>query len=286
MNVWPEIVRQIDELTKADLQGLRDWYFLWLLVSSGVVAVGVALEGPEVVHDTLGLIRRSSKPECRTPPWIKWLALVGWIFIVFGVAGEGMAEGLVSWADGLTQTFNDILLTDAQHESALAWSRASKAISDAGSANERASENERKAARLEKEAEAEKLARVKLEALIQPRDLQDPWVLTYACRPFPGHPVQVVSYAMDAEAWRLSQQIIKAFWNCNIFPQDMTSSVMRLGGFETGVSVNGTESEKQLTYAIRGALGLENLIPQNAPVSKLSSQGQMVIILVGVKPLP
>ena len=86
------------------------------MISSGVVALGVVFEGPEIVRETVGVIRRSSEPKRKTPSWITLLALVGWLLVVLGVAGEGIAEALVSKADGLIQTFNDIVLTDAQHE--------------------------------------------------------------------------------------------------------------------------------------------------------------------------
>jgi len=49
-----------------------------------------------------------------------WLASVGWLLIVIGVAGEGVAEALVSKADGLIETFNEIVVTGQQHEIAQA----------------------------------------------------------------------------------------------------------------------------------------------------------------------
>jgi hypothetical protein len=63
--------------------------------------------------------------------------------VVFGVAGELVAEGLVSRADGTLQTFNDILLSEAQKESAFAIERASNAYERAATA-ERETEKLRK----------------------------------------------------------------------------------------------------------------------------------------------
>ena len=228
-----------------------------------------------------------------TPRWIKWLALVGWLLVVGGIVGEGIAESYVSKADGLIQTFNDILLSSSERDSALAQQRASKAILDAGKANERASKNEREAAQLRKEAEHERLGRLKLEALIQPRELKYPWALTYACRSFRGHAVQVASYAADAEAWRLSQQIIDALKNGQIFVIDRTSSFMVMGGFEVGVRVRGPDSEKRLKDAIFEALSEEKLIrtddtgpePQAImQVGGIEPDTKVLTILVGVKP--
>ncbi len=116
MPVRTDLIRQIDDLTRADLVNLRDWYFFWLLVATGIVAFGILLEGPEVVFETIGLVRRIPRSEHERPSWMVWLASVGWLFIVIGVTGEGVAEALVSKADGLIQTFNAIVVTATQHE--------------------------------------------------------------------------------------------------------------------------------------------------------------------------
>jgi hypothetical protein len=152
MYALPEVIRHLDELTRADLQNLRDSYFFWLLISSGVVALGVVLEGPEIVHETVGIIRRFSGAERKTPSWITWLALVGWLFVVFGLAGEGIAEALVSQADGLIQTFNDILLTDAQLEITRAEERAGEAKASAINAAEASDRANTSAQNAKKEA--------------------------------------------------------------------------------------------------------------------------------------
>jgi len=122
----PELLWQIDELTRKDLQGFRDWYFMWLLIATGVVVLGIMLEGPEVIHETVNILRspcRRKEPSA----WIRWMALVGWLLVVVGVAGEGIFEVLVSHTEGLLQNFNEIVLIDTQHESAQAEERAGEA---------------------------------------------------------------------------------------------------------------------------------------------------------------
>src|ERR1035438_7718496 len=140
----PEYLRHIDALIGADLKGLRDWYFGWLLLSSGIVALGVVLEGPEVLYESKSLFCKRLYPRQETPKWIRWLALMGWIIVAVGVGGEGIAEAFVSQADGLMQTFNDILLGSAERDSA-------QAILEEGLANERAKNIERRNILLQKE---------------------------------------------------------------------------------------------------------------------------------------
>ena len=107
----PEVIaRSLDALVRADLQTLRDSYFRWLLIFAGVVVLGVVLEGPEVVHETLEIFRCLRK---RAQRWIGFLALLGWILVALGVAGEVVAEALVARSEELLQEFNDILLTEA-----------------------------------------------------------------------------------------------------------------------------------------------------------------------------
>jgi hypothetical protein len=91
---------------------------------------------------------------------------VGWVLVAVGVAGEGIAEGFVSNADGLVQTFNGILLADAQKETALALERAAQAEATARGFEAQIAESR-------KEAEAEHLARVKIEAGVAWRHLTD-----------------------------------------------------------------------------------------------------------------
>jgi hypothetical protein len=149
MRVAVEVLWKIDELTRTDLQNLRDGYFACLLIFTGIVIVGIALEGPEVLHDTFNLLRNSSRKK-EPSAWEKWLASVGWLLIVLGLAGEFVAEELVSKADGLIKTFDDIVLTDTQHET-------SKAIEHAAEAN--------------RKAELERLARLQLQKELQVRRL-------------------------------------------------------------------------------------------------------------------
>src|SRR6266404_1300713 len=124
----PRMTDAIDSAIKVDLQHLRTRYFVCLLVSTAIVGVGLLLELPEIAHDMWGIRKKEwielkywlapsiARKEYRVPDWMKRWTAIGWLLIVLGVAGEGVFEGFVSWADGTLQTFNDTLLSQAQKE--------------------------------------------------------------------------------------------------------------------------------------------------------------------------
>jgi len=117
MLVDPEVLRQIDNAIRSDLQSWRDVSFHLLVWSSVLVAIGVALEGPEVVHDLCN-VWRTAKPEASAR--IKVIGVIGWILVVVGVAGEGIFEESFSISDGQIQTFDEILISEAQRNALLA----------------------------------------------------------------------------------------------------------------------------------------------------------------------
>jgi hypothetical protein len=119
----PSFIEALDNIVKADLLSWRDMWFVCLLWSTGTVAVGLALEFPELWGEIehIWLDRQDRRrffalTSHEIPPRWKVLAFVGWILIVAGVAGEGIFEAMVSRADGQVQTFNDILLEAARKE--------------------------------------------------------------------------------------------------------------------------------------------------------------------------
>jgi hypothetical protein len=137
-------------------------WFACLLVSTGIVAVGLLMEFPEIWYDTSAFFRRRSlgrqyftgpivfRREHSVPAGAKPIAAVGWLLIVAGVVGEGIIEARVADADGTLQTFNNILLVDAQTQAAFATKRA---------------------AELQKEAEQERTARIEIEERVAWRRL-------------------------------------------------------------------------------------------------------------------
>ena len=113
------IIDALDNSVRAYLQEFGDELFKWIIWSAYLVATGCALEGPEILFEiwpkwftffTCGTKKRHEAFERR----IKVIALIGWTFIVIGVAGEGIFEGLQNRAEGQLRTFNEIMLTDAR----------------------------------------------------------------------------------------------------------------------------------------------------------------------------
>jgi hypothetical protein len=113
MYVDPELLRRLDNAIRFDLESWRVMFFHCLIGASMLVAIGVGLEGPEVIHEVRN-IWRNPKQEAKSR--IKLIGLVGWVLVVVGVIGEGIFEGAFSVSDGQIQTFDEILLTDAQRQ--------------------------------------------------------------------------------------------------------------------------------------------------------------------------
>src|SRR5580700_2730103 len=224
MSVTPGFIRALDELVRTDLQGLRDTYFRWLLLSTGVVVLGVLLEGPELIWEIYGLrkSRQSSISELetpirerRTPKWIILLSLLGWLFVSVGVAGEGAFEALVSNADGLLQTFNNTLLSDISN-------RASKAEITALAFESQIADANRQVAEANRIAEGEKLARVKLELRVAPRRLTPLQIteLAEALKSFGGSSLSIdVTAASGFEGTNLANDILAVLSKAHITNQ-------------------------------------------------------------------
>jgi hypothetical protein len=143
----PDTLKGVDDLIHSGFEAYRASCFNWLLAATALVVVGLALEGPELWNEIFAIIHRwrfkrrfhFSLPEEHGPDWVTFLAFVGWLTIVFGVAGEYVADSFVSKADGYVQTFDEILLTEARTRTSAASERAAMAF-------ERASQNEKETA--------------------------------------------------------------------------------------------------------------------------------------------
>jgi hypothetical protein len=241
----PELLRTLDELVRKDFQHLRDFYFACLLISSGIVAIGVLMEGPEAFHEVWDEIRERRRKQntqqsdgpVREPgesfSLIKLLSLVGWLLVVVGVVGEGVCEGLVSQADGLLQTLNDTLLVSASDR--------------ASNAEVTAKAFEFEIADAVARAEEERHETERLRTLVAPRslDLDEQRRIVDSLRKFIGHPAVVVtSYGLDGEAAALGTQIISVInIATGVMPIDQRANFISTGGFEVGIQIRGPNSE-------------------------------------------
>lgn len=124
--------------TRNALQAIADRWFHWLLISSGVVALGVALEAWEA---TISLKRwfqlkcGKEVPEPNDNSWAIPASYLGLLLVIAGVVGEGVFEGFVSNADTALRAHDSQILAQAE--------------TDAGDAKFRAAELESQTAILE-----------------------------------------------------------------------------------------------------------------------------------------
>jgi hypothetical protein len=239
MAVSPILISALDTGIRKSLADARDQYFVLLLASTVVVAIGIAMEGPEVFHDFMEefehffhgrtrweVDKRTGRPI--TPHRLNWKKLLesfGWLLIVMGVSGEFVLEGLVFVSDRQLQTFENTITGFA----------VARANEQAAAANERAAEAQRETARLTSE-------NLKLKTLIQPRDLtlEQLGELTNRLRPFAGRDLSIRSFALDLEARRLGMLIASAVERAGLHVADNLGTVMNLRGrIIEGIEVRG-----------------------------------------------
>lgn len=111
----------VDKARRLQLVGFRNHDFHLLLLMTALVAVGVIMEGPEIVHEA-----RSAWLQCRgrrtrrqsIAPWITLIGALGWLFVAVGVAGEGYWEVQVSNDDEAITTFDEQKLGVAEKSAA------------------------------------------------------------------------------------------------------------------------------------------------------------------------
>jgi hypothetical protein len=109
--ISPSLIGDLDNKIRFNLQGFDDWFFYWVMASAFVVVLGCAMEGPEILHELWPTVFAVFSSR-----WVKKVGLVGWLLVVLGVAGEGVFEVFEYKTQGLLQTFDEILLADAQRQ--------------------------------------------------------------------------------------------------------------------------------------------------------------------------
>lgn len=124
-SVSPELISELDSRIRLDLQRIDDRLFFWVAGSAIIVAIGCLMEGPEIFHDLW-----PKTFACFAGRWVRKIGLVGWLLVVLGVAAEGVLEIYDHDASSLLQTFDEVLVMDAQRNAGDAQLSAS-AASDA-----------------------------------------------------------------------------------------------------------------------------------------------------------
>jgi hypothetical protein len=127
----------LPDLVRDALQNKADRWFHWLLISSGVVFLGVAFETWEATITLKRWWRLGRGKEVNEPNEKSWaipFSYLGLLLVIVGVFGEGVFEGLVSNADTALRAHDDQILAQAQREAGDAATSAHNAAKDAGEA--------------------------------------------------------------------------------------------------------------------------------------------------------
>src|SRR5581483_3689195 len=246
------IAQSLDSLIRADLQHLRDLYFGWLLFCTLIVGFGLGLEGPEIVHDMIGIFRRETierrfwlalsieRREWKVPEWMKVMTALGWLLIVVGVTGEFVAEAYIHEADAVLDTFNDILTSEVHKEVASAFVQASSAEKVVAGFGLQIAQADERAKVAKKEAESERLERVKLELQLAPRRLSNKQINKLADKLKPlaskGQKyITITSSAFDVESIDFKRDFETAFTAGGWMPQVTSWLQMNKRGVEIGM---------------------------------------------------
>jgi len=266
----PDTLR-IDDLIRSGFEAYRESWFNWLLVSTGLVVVGLLFEAPEIWHESVNAMMallHSRRPERHASAWVKLAGTVGWILIVVGVSGEFVAESFVSRADGFVQKFDEILLAEAQTK--------------AGSANERAAKNELEAAGLRKEAE-------QLRQQIQPRTISeaDRQNIANKLRQFApslkGRKVKIISQIGDGETMLFALELLDILQRAHIpFDPDGMGRTSWVGKVFMGARITGPPSDS--AFVLQFARELIAL--GHGVIGETKPEYKELQIEVGVKPIP
>lgn len=201
-----------------------------------------------------------------------WLIIFG-IFVAIGVVGKSVS-GFLHW-----RRSGQLQALQAADNLAL-----QTAITEA---NARAAEATRT-------AENERLERIKLEAKVAPRRLDQEAIVGIAAdlAKFSGRKVKVSSFTGDVEAAILGGQIIDALRHAAIVPFDRRMTNSSFGTVAFGILVSGTNAS--LVAGIVAALikhldAAAGLPPQGYPTILAPGEDAVTTeatIFVGVKPLP
>jgi len=287
----PEAIKKLED-SRNGWQIVRNSDFSHLLFATKMVAIGVILEGPELVYELINAIKRWRKRKTReyAPSWITFIGLIGWVAVSIGVAGEFWIDSKVNSEDENIQSINIALLRDADSSAVQAKNDASAAQVLARGARKEADSFEGKIVSAKKQAgEAEQKLAVALkdaeqaqEALNRirvPRSLEITPEVTSALEGFKGTKYVFVGVNADDEAINLLKAIDKAL-KASGWVRDKS-----VGGFPAINPDRTTEPDFSVPAALEEGVSLSVESPdaieslQRRPVSLLARHIQAAIVL-------
>jgi hypothetical protein len=317
----PDVLKGIDDLIRADFEAFRNACFNWLLISTGVVVLGLLFELPEIWLESINAVNSlRHSPEFHIPAWVKLVVSFGWLLIVVGVAGEFVADSFVSKADGFVQKFDEILLADAQKKTGTASERAAKAFERAtqtereasqeneraaqalaaaelarkdaeglelqiSQAKERAAAAEQHAAEANEKTEEEHTARLKLEAQLAPRRVssEQEAMMKARLRGFKKYQITLFAIAGNPETSDFAADLESVFKAAGFTVENTPG--MLFGGTARGlfasVGTNRVEDAKLLAQALFDAGLITTPLP--AEVNNATDAADKLLLRIGPK---
>jgi len=135
-SISPGLIDDLDARVRVHLQQYSDTFFFWAIASAIIVALGCALEGPEILHELFPKLFSfftwpSNDRLQKFELWTKKVGMIGWVLVVLGIAAEGIFEVYDHRASGFLQTFDEILIADTQRQAAETYERAAIAMREA-----------------------------------------------------------------------------------------------------------------------------------------------------------
>lgn len=267
-----------------------DW---WLNFWTVLVVVGVAVELLvliiEYVHERRDFKRRVIHSPDKPSVLVYGLGFIGAALVAFGVAGEFRVHIKAGKIESEMREATRKLVALVQADTGKANERAGVANQKAGEADRQAKESGRQTAIALLAQEKLKAENLRLEALIQPRELTgaEKASLREAVKPFAGRSLTIISYGMGAQARRLGNIIGPVLWDARIRAENRLGTMNVLGGgFVEGIEITGPDSQNDLIAALlKSPLGSDKRFGAFKGVNRNKSQGAPVNILIGVKPI-
>lgn len=129
------------DFVRKSLDAAEEKWFIWLLISSGIVAIGCILEIGETWSSLVRWCRIRKGVAVEDEDLRSWhvpAGAIGLVLVIIGVIGEVVFEGLVSSADTHLRGHDEQVLADAIQRAGSAKDSAEKAATAAGTAKKSA----------------------------------------------------------------------------------------------------------------------------------------------------
>jgi hypothetical protein len=184
--------------------------------------------------------------------WYQWTS-IGLLSFAVIIAIFSMVQ---HWASGVRDRRAEAQIAEAKKDSAIANQASNEAKKDAAIANQASEALKLQSREVELALERERVSRLQLEAAVAPRTMtaEQRAAVVAAWRRFAGRHVSVSSYALDAEAALLGQQLIGGLRDAGLNVVEALTTVVPIGGLSLGVHVTAG-ADRALAHGLAEAIG-------------------------------